>query len=839
MLYHMFSPSFTRLYAQLRRGVVVCTVGSVFAASVMAAVPVPAQALGIPNDSIIEVEISCSQEAHRDNSGRIYEWEVSASAQAEYSDAAVDVVIQLSTATWSSGTGSASVSVTVPGSVLPPWTGSAYTHERPGYAGSVDSCTNYGGGDDEEPTPTPTAPDRAPQGNFDIANCSSLIGWAFDADVPSQSINIDVYKDGPAGSGSFVGRYSANQPRPDVNTVFGITGNHGFVVATPDVFKDGQQHQVYVYAINNAAGGSNPQLAGSPKPINCPTTPPCPAGMRVILDDFTVEVGKTVRAYAPQGWSGGSFASNNANVSIGSVAAGTNSAVVTGVTPGISQISGTGWTTSTGATGCGLEPADLSVTPANYTGSLNVPSFEVCEPQTAGIATVTASASTFAEVRVFKANVPDGTVFMTVPANGNATQQTGPWVKNGTEFRLVAPLGGGSEIARVTVTVTQKACPGAPTVDIKANGSDGPVTVPEGSTVQLTWQSQNATMCAAEDAWTSSTAVSGQQGVSVVRRTVFGIICTGPGGQARDVVEVLVTPTPPVLPPLVDAWVYNTATAPADLAVPCGQIGVVWTHSERTVSGYRVYYYNPATAAWTQLQQVLNAQLQPYGSKYKLVVAPPAQTEALRYRVYAYLDAVEYVATQDASGSPLLPVPCGTGVDLSPSNKDIIKIRNVDLCKVGKCNPYNDQDSPIKPGLPVNEGDTVTFAINLVNGGTEPVIAPIAVDDVLTNMVEPPGGFGISISCSNQCDLRVDGYNAGASTIRMMVTPRPGQSLGPLAKEVWTITMTGKTQAPNGKIGQPFRFRNRAFLNGVTGPLLTTPYILVLPVGTPTIEEIQ
>jgi hypothetical protein len=39
--------------------------------------------------------------------------------------------------------------------------------------------------------------------------------------------------------------------------------------------------------------------------------------------------------------------------------------------------------------------------------------------------------------------------------------------------------------------------------------------------------------------------------------------------------------------------------------------------------------------------------------------------------------------------------------------------------------------------------------------------------------------------------------------------------------------------------GQPFRFQNKAYVNGVTGPLLITPYILVLPVGAPTIQEIQ
>lgn len=816
-------------------------IGVVAAAVLFVSVAGPVVAIGNPNDQTIDVEISCSSEAHKDVSGHIYEWEISASATAEFPSAQVEIRLTYGgTPLFGSGSGSASVSTTIPGSTLGGWTADAYVYEQPGFAGGTASCNQSGGGgDDGGPTPTPTIPDRLPQGIFDIANCSSLIGWTFDYDAPDQSLHVDVYKDGPAGAGSFVGRYLANQPRPDVNSAFGITGNHGFVITTPDVFKDGQQHQVYVYAINNTPNGQNPQLSGSPKPISCPVTPPCPSGMRVILDSFSVEVGKTVRAYAPQGWSGGTFVSNNGNVSIGAVATGTNSAVVTGVTPGLSQVSGTDWTTNTGATGCRLDPADLSVTPPNYTGTLSVPNFEICEPQAAGIATVTASASTFAEVRVFKANVPDGTVFMTVPANGSATQQTGPWVKNGTEFRLVAPLGGGSEIARVTVTVTQKQCPGAPTVDLKANGSDGPVTVPEGSTVQLTWQSQNATTCTAEDGWTSSNAISGQQGVSVVRRTVFGIVCTGPGGQARDVVEVLVTPIPPVLPPLVDAWVYNTATAPAGLTVPCGQIGVVWTESERKVSGYRIYYYNPSTAAWTQLVQVPNSQLQPFGNKYKTLVTPPTQTESLRYRVYAYLDATEYVATADAVGSPLSPVPCGPGVDLSPSNKDIIKIRNVDLCKLATCNPYNDQDSPIKPALPVNEGDTVTFAINLVNGGTEELDSPITVEDILTNMVEPSGGFGISISCSNQCDLAVNGYNASTSTIRMTVTPRAGQSLAPLAKEAWTITLTAKTQAPNGKFGQPFRFRNRALLNGVGGPLLTTPYILVLPVGTPTIEEIQ
>ncbi len=473
------------------------------------------------------------------------------------------------------------------------------------------------------------------------------------------------------------------------------------------------------------------------------------------------------------------------------------------------------------------------------TGTLAAPNISVCEPNLSGITTVTATASTFAEIRVYNSNLADGFVFATVPANGQVVRETGSWVKNGTEFRLVTPLASGVELARVAVVVTQRACPNAPTVDIKANGSDGPVTVVSGSSVVLTWQSQNATQCQAESGWTTNTGVAGQESVVVGRRTLFSIVCTGAGGSARDVVEVLVTPIPPVLPPLVDAWVYNGATAPAGITPACNQIAAVWTKSERAVSGYRVYYYNPDTASWVRLVDIPNAQLQPFGERFQTVFAAPSTTVALRYRVYAYLDAVEYVATRDASGSPLLPVPCGGSANLAPSNKDIVKIRSIDLCAVGVCNPYNDQDSPVKPALPVTEGDAVTFAINLVNGGSEPIAGPIAISDVLTNMAEPKNGFQITASCNNQCSVSVDGYNAATKTIRMTVTPVGKNTLAGGSQEVWTISMAAETKAPSNKRGQPFRFRNQAFVNGVTGPLLTTPYILVLPVGTPTIEEIQ
>jgi len=105
-----------------------------------------------------------------------------------------------------------------------------------------------------------------PYGTLDTRNSSdgTFGGWAYDANSPATSIAIHVYVDGPAGSGAFAGQFIANGSRPDVNSAFGITGNHGFNFALPAQYLgDGFSHSVYVYAIA-LFGQGNPQVAGSP-----------------------------------------------------------------------------------------------------------------------------------------------------------------------------------------------------------------------------------------------------------------------------------------------------------------------------------------------------------------------------------------------------------------------------------------------------------------------------------------------------------------------------------------------------------------------------------------------
>ena len=81
-------------------------------------------------------------------------------------------------------------------------------------------------------------------------------GWAYDPDVPSQSIDVHVYVGGKAGEkGTESHIVKANQTSTDTNKVYGVSGKHGFE-ATFNTAKRGNT-DVYFYAINVGKGDGN------------------------------------------------------------------------------------------------------------------------------------------------------------------------------------------------------------------------------------------------------------------------------------------------------------------------------------------------------------------------------------------------------------------------------------------------------------------------------------------------------------------------------------------------------------------------------------------------------
>lgn len=86
-----------------------------------------------------------------------------------------------------------------------------------------------------------------------------------------------------------------------------------------------------------------------------------------------------------------------------------------------------------------------------------------------------------------------------------------------------------------------------PTVDLKANDSDGPITVPYNTSAILTWTSTNATSCEAQGSWSGNKVLDsslltakGESTGNLTTEKVYALVCIGADGQNSDSVIVKV-----------------------------------------------------------------------------------------------------------------------------------------------------------------------------------------------------------------------------------------------------------------------------------------------------------
>ena len=99
----------------------------------------------------------------------------------------------------------------------------------------------------------------------------------------------------------------------------------------------------------------------------------------------------------------------------------------------------------------------------------------------------------------------------------------------------------GDQVAENTILIKIYNCYSSPEVDIKANGSNGPVTVSYGSSVALSWSSVNANSCTASGGWSGSKSLSGSQTITnLTSSKTYTITCEGSGGTDSDSVTVYV-----------------------------------------------------------------------------------------------------------------------------------------------------------------------------------------------------------------------------------------------------------------------------------------------------------
>ena len=98
------------------------------------------------------------------------------------------------------------------------------------------------------------------------------------------------------------------------------------------------------------------------------------------------------------------------------------------------------------------------------------------------------------------------------------------------DVTFIAQPAQGSAFEAGTYAMTVGAGPPPPTVTLTASGTN----VTSGSTVTLTWTTQNATSCTASGGWSGPQAVHGSfTSAALTTQTTFTFTCTGPGGNSQ------------------------------------------------------------------------------------------------------------------------------------------------------------------------------------------------------------------------------------------------------------------------------------------------------------------
>ncbi len=181
---------------------------------------------------------------------------------------------------------------------------------------------------------------------------------------------------------------------------------------------------------------------------------------------------------------------------------------------------------------------------------------------------------TYEIVQVQGTNVIGGSSSIYVNSTGFTTSYTtNPLPSAGTyTFDVYGyDSGTGGTIYGGSASVT--ATGASPTVDIKANNSNGPITVATNiDAVNLSWTSTNTSSCSASGAWSGSKSTNGSQNMGVLSSMgtyTYTITCSGTsGGNATD--SVTVTSDPPL--GTASASVSCVGSPPAD-----PEMNISWT----------------------------------------------------------------------------------------------------------------------------------------------------------------------------------------------------------------------------------------------------------------------
>jgi len=246
------------------------------------------------------------------------------------------------------------------------------------------------------------------------------------------------------------------------------------------------------------------------------------------------------------------------------------------------------------------------------TGSLVVSSYSVCVGKSISITLTGQDDNGMVQLKLMveKSGVTENT--FTYNCSGASCSKTWEVVKNvAGQYKLTAKFfgkkpDGTNEVYSIDdIYIEFKSCPIS--VDIKANGSNGPITIPYNSSANLTWTSQNADSCTASGAWSGTKAISGSESTgNLTSSKTYTLTCQGLGGSASDSVTINVSQNhPPIANAGPDKEIYETESVilEGSGSDPDGdQITFHWTCTGGTLSNSSIaqpIFYSPIVSSDT------------------------------------------------------------------------------------------------------------------------------------------------------------------------------------------------------------------------------------------------
>ncbi len=456
-----------------------------------------------------------------------------------------------------------------------------------------------------EPVAPPPPVNNLPYGWHDSADCNTILGWAVDNDCTNAGVSVcggiyvHLYKDGPAGEGTFFAQVLANDSSPDVLAAGYGDGSNRFNYTTPDSLKDGLAHQIYAYAINYPSG-DNPTLWGTPKTITCSLSPTADIKADGFDGPITIPYNTAANitwtstnanscTISPTGWTGtsgsqltgnltssetytltctgpGGSAFDSVTVSVGSASSLTFTADSTSVAYNTGTTLRWSSSNTTYCTASGDWSGSKSLSGSEDTGNL-----------------------TSSKTYILTCGGPGGsvaksvTVNVSVPPPGNFTLNTGGSVScnsvplswtaaSGTQayrilrgsprvdispyqpytaqnfidttvsqntsyaYQIEAYNSSGTNRSN-TINVSTPYCP--PTVNLSGN----PNSIFQGQSVTLSWATSYATSCIASGGWSGSKALNGNEVVVPLPppSVTYNLTCSGSGGSASGSIIINIT----------------------------------------------------------------------------------------------------------------------------------------------------------------------------------------------------------------------------------------------------------------------------------------------------------